>query len=414
MSDQGTTPATDGLGNYRLGRRLDGGGTNEVYEAQRPGTPGKIVVKLLHGAAAAGPETAEACWNDQTRVTRLRHPSIATLLAFGATPAGVPCLVREHVEGESLEAQLTRCGHMEPDEVATLVEDMATALAAAHASGVVHGELRPGKVLLAGNPGDPGRIVKLIDFALWRLTGDRRAAGDRAEAVRYTAPELIDGAAEVSGQADQFSLAAIVYRMLSGVDAFPGDEAAGVAESILERPPALAGIASHDPTIDTVLRRALARNPRERFPGILEFAGALEVALTSPGGPNAYEETTDMLRRKTASDIANSLSQGPAHPSYANLVEVVRPARPQKPLPEPATAAADLPSAETGQPTSVANRDPSGPRRGRPRSRREERLALAAALLSAAAGIAWWTGLMTVPAWQALSELQSVLLLTPR
>ena len=76
-----------------------------------------------------------------------------------------------------------------------------------------------------------------------------------------------------------------------------------------------------------MIRRGLARDPRERFPGILEFAAALDIVLSSaaPGTPDAYEETTDMMRTKTAKDIMSALSV--ASPDYANLVEVVRPGR---------------------------------------------------------------------------------------
>ena len=239
MSDPRTMQMIEGLDDYQLGRRLDDGGANEVFEAERPGTAGKVVVKLLHRAAAAGRQATEACRSDHARMGRLRHPNLASLIAFRTTSAGVPYLVREHFEGETLEAHLSRFGRIDPQDALALVKDIATALAAAHVASLVHGELRPSKVLLTEAVGYPGGFVKVVDLGLWRLTGDRRGPGAQAEAIRLTAPELIAGSDHVDGQADQFSLAAIAYRMLTGVDAFPGDDVTLVVRNIMEQSPAL-------------------------------------------------------------------------------------------------------------------------------------------------------------------------------
>ena len=86
------------LGDYRLGKRLDDGGTNEVYEATAPGNAGKVVIKFLRRAVAAGPRATEACRQERALVGSLHHPNIAALLALGTTPDGVPYVVREHFE----------------------------------------------------------------------------------------------------------------------------------------------------------------------------------------------------------------------------------------------------------------------------------------------------------------------------
>jgi serine/threonine protein kinase len=375
-------------------------------------------IKFLHRAVAAGPQATDACRNEHALMQqRLRHPNIASLIALGTTSTGVPYLVREHFDGETLEAHLARRGRMDPEEAVALVKDIATALAAAHAAGVVHGELRPSKVLLTRSAGYPGGFVKLVDFGLWRLTGDRRGPGAQAETVRLTAPELIAGSTQVDGQADQFSLAAIAYRMLAGVDAFPGGDVTAVVRSIMEQPPTLSEIESCDPLVVSVLQRALARDPRERFPGILEFTAALDILVTSAPGTEAYEETTDMLRMKTARDIASSLVERTDPPDYANLVEVVRPARAGQRPQEMDAAMMSILSMEAGQEANGGGADLPAPDRGPQRSARSKRvarLALAATLLTGAAGLAWWTGLLPLPDWQPSSIWQSVMLLTQR
>jgi serine/threonine kinase PknH len=412
MSESRTVQPSEGVGDYRLGRRLDDGGANEVYEAERPGTAGKVVVKFLQRARAAGPQATEACRSDHALMGRLRHPNIASLLAMGTTSAGVPYVVREHFEGETLEAKLSSFGRMDPHDAVALVKDIATALAAAHAAGVLHGELRPSKVLLSEAPGYPGGFVKLVDIGLWRLTGDRRGPGAQADVIRLTAPELITGNTQVDGQADQFSLAAIAYRMLTGVDVFRGDDVTAVVRGLLEQSPALSELASFDATVGTVLRRALAKDPRERFPGILEFAASLDIAVTSAAaGAGTFEETTGMLRTKTARDIASSLVESAEPPNYAKLVEVVRP-RGFPPGQEMDAAAMGMLSMEAG--LEASGRQAETPR-GRPRTMLSRRaLAVAATLLSAVAGVAWWTGLAPLPELQPEPVWRAVMFLTQR
>jgi eukaryotic-like serine/threonine-protein kinase len=292
------------VGGYRIGRRLDRGRANPVYEATDAGGRARLVMRLLRGAGRLDAGLADACRNEIARVARLRHPHIASLLTLDTTRDGVPYLVRELVPGEPLQEYLARRGRLPIGEVVRLLTPVALTLAAVHQLGLIHGELRPSKIFVDGEVGASGvarlrraepiaggsepfegseldrvAFTKLVSFGLWRLHSDRRGPGAQAQLARYSSPELIEGHPSIDGRSDQFALAAIAYRMLAGVDAFPGDDVAAVLQAVLQlapRPLAASGLCSDD--VDAVLRRGLAKRPDDRFESVPAFAAALEAA----------------------------------------------------------------------------------------------------------------------------------------
>jgi serine/threonine protein kinase len=373
---------------YRLVRRLDEGGANETYEASSDGAPGPVVVKLLGRARAAGASATEACLSEATSVGRLGHPHIASLRAVGRLPDGTPYVAREYLEGETLEAHLRRERRLDPQEAARLVTRIAAALAAAHQVGTIHGELRPHKIFLTEAAGYAGRFVKIVGFGVWRMAGDRRGPGARAETARFTSPELTDGSEAVDGRTDQFSLAAIAYRMITGVDAFPGDDVAAVLRGVLHGTPA----PLPQPALDTVIRRGLARDPRARFGTILEFAAALEEAAAGAPG--------EVTRPVATAQIVS-----------------VEPAPPGTPGVQP-TAEMDDEISESffedgwRQERSGWYTETPPPYRGRldrvPKHRGPA-LLLMGGLLAAAAVVIWWTGWRPPADWQLASLWHTLL-----
>jgi serine/threonine protein kinase len=261
------------VGGCRLGKRLDDGGGDETYEAFHPGLSRRLVIELLR---RGDPRSREACRHDAELVAGCAHPNIAALTGTGVTPQGVPFLLREYVEGETLAQVLARCGPRPAAEVARMVAALAAALDAAHGVSVIHGQLRPGKIFLQRAAGYPGGFVKAVDFGLWRLGGQRRS-------LHYTAPELLVAGASpspIDARSDQFSLAAIAYRMIAGVDPFPGDDPAAVAGAILHgAPPPLDSLVGCDVLVGAVIRRGLSRVPALRFDSVEDFASALRDAV---------------------------------------------------------------------------------------------------------------------------------------
>jgi serine/threonine protein kinase len=285
MAEPTAIRAAGVVGCCQIGPRLDAGPLNEVYEASCPGHSGPLVIELRPGGSTLDPMTVQACRSEVALVGHLRHPHIASLLELGTTPDGVPYLVREHVEGETLEAILARRRLTAP-ELVNVVKQAAAALATAHGVGVIHGDLRPNKLLLT----EAGSSVKLLGFGLWRLRTHRRREA-RPAADGYTARELATGAAEVEvdGRADQFSLAAIAYRAFVGLEAFGYDD--------LDHPHVpLDEFAGCPPAVEQVFRLGLSRQPAHRFRTIRQFAAALERAVD--GVPPAIDEAVALAKHE--------------------------------------------------------------------------------------------------------------------
>jgi serine/threonine protein kinase len=350
-------------GTYRLGRRLDDGRTNEIYEATAPGGRGRVVIRFLQRTLQMPPEVNRACRAEITVLSRLRHPHIAWLLSLDSTPDGVPFVVREHVEGQTLEAYL---GHraaagrpavLSLADMVRVVTPIALTLAAVHQVGIIHGELRPSKLFVYDAGGTP-RFGKLVGFGLWRLHGDRQGPGALAACTRYMSPELLRGGEDIDGRSDQFALAAIVYRMLSGTEAFPGDDVTAVMRAVVQQSPrslAQSGIVSAE--VDAVIRRALSKRPGDRYETVAAFAAALEAAAA--GLPD------EVTRPVVVDQIVAAAPTAVARP----------------PLPRARPAARDR----------SLDRIPWDHR---------PPLALLGLLLALTAGVAWWTGWQPPAEWQ--------------
>jgi serine/threonine-protein kinase len=379
----------ESVGGYRIGRRLDEGRTNEIYEATGPGGRGRVVIRFLRRSSQMPPPTRQACRAEIARVARLRHPHIAAVLSLDAAPDGAPFLVREHLAGETLEAHLGRRGRVRLDEAVRLATHVALTLSAVHQIRVVHGDLRPSKVFVY-DAGGCIRFGKLVGFGLWRLRGDRQGPGARAHPARYTSPELTSGAGVVDGRADQFALAAIVYRMLAGVDAFRGDDVAAVLRAVLEQAPVpLTELGEVSPAVNAVVLRGLAKRPADRYETIAAFAAALEAAaaghadeVTRPVAVDGAEAFIPVAPDEITRPVADDQIVGP--PSW--------PARPADPAPR-------LAPASRARPVIAAAR----PRR--PRARPWLVLGL---VLSMGAGLAWWTD-WRPPEYRSLDSLQQLL-----
>ncbi len=392
VSDPRTTRNLGLLGDYRLGARIDDGGSNEVYEATAPGSANKVVIKFLRRAVSAGAQATEACRQERARVAQLNHPNIANLLALGTTPDGVPYLVRECFDCPTLESYLAGRGPLHLLEAAILIKRMALPLHAAHTAGVFHGELRPSKIFLTEAVGYPSPMIKIVDFGLWRLSGDRRGPGAQAHSVRLAAPELILEAPALDGRVDQYALAAMAFRMVTGVDLHPSDDVAAVLRSVLEEsPPPALGLLCGDERIAAVIQRAVSKNPADRYPSILEFAAALErIATGGAEYPRAVAEVRDQAVEETTGQLLGHVERDQPRRATGEFGPLDG-AQPHREIEESSLRFIPL----EAEPADWDAETPP-PRRGQPRRHRPSawaRAAVAALLLATGAGIVWWSGL---------------------
>jgi eukaryotic-like serine/threonine-protein kinase len=282
---------------YRLARLVGRGGMGEVFEATHARLPGRFAVKVLHAHCIADPKAIVRFRREAEITSGLRHPNIVAIIDFDYTPAGAPYLVMEYLEGGELARIIAEEAPLAIDRVLRIVDQVASALTAVHRKHIVHRDLKPQNIFLVRGQRAGEEHVKLCDFGISKvraasvaLTGERVLLGT----PQYMAPEQARGTGEVDARADQFALAAIIYEMLTGRLAFPGDRVEIVVYRISHEAPKPLG-PPWGPALAATLDRALAKDPDLRFPSVQEFAEALRAAAEKDrpwGTPEALSRTT--------------------------------------------------------------------------------------------------------------------------
>jgi serine/threonine-protein kinase len=273
------------LSGYGLQDMVGEGGTAVVYRADHP-THGVVAVKVLR----------EKLRNDQTAVqrflreaqygTRVTHPNVVKTIEIGEARPGLHFLATEWATGELLEKYAKRNTPLGREEVATIIEQIAAAVDAAHRVGIVHRDLKPENVMY-----DPEtKTIKLLDFGIAAeqdLSPEERLtrAGFFVGTLMYVAPEALSGQL-VTAAADQYSLATIAYYLLTGCMPYLGKSQRELFTQLLSQPPVPLNTARKglvfEPAVERVVMKGLARNPTERYPDVMTFARELKSALLSP------------------------------------------------------------------------------------------------------------------------------------
>jgi eukaryotic-like serine/threonine-protein kinase len=281
-------PAGTVLGDtYRITRLIGMGGMGAIYEAAHLGVGKRVAVKMMSKELAAHPEALARFRREVKVTTELAHAHIVDVFDFGASPTGEPYLVMEFLEGEDLEARLEREGRVPLPTAVEIIKQVASALAVAHAEGVIHRDLKPGNVFLLRTEAD--RVfAKVVDFGISKVLKATTTKLTMARAVvgtpEFMAPEQASGRVDhVDHRSDQWSLAVLAWHMLSGRLPFWRAEVHAILNQVIAEDPTplapeLARTIPRD--VDKVLRRALSKRREDRFPTITAFARAFEAAAS--------------------------------------------------------------------------------------------------------------------------------------
>ncbi len=266
------------LGPYEIIEPIGAGGMGEVYRATDTRLDRSVAIKILPTHLSANPELRQRFDREARAISSLTHPHICALYDVGHED-GTDFLVMEYLEGMTL-ADKVAGGPLPLEDVLRIGRQMAEALAAAHRSGVVHRDLKPGNVMLTRSG------VKLLDFGLARTgveavvsdssltmkapTQDPRtpltAEGTILGTFQYMAPEQLEGK-EADARTDIFALGAILYEMATGTRAFQGKSQASLIASILkDQPTPISSVqAMTPPSLDRVVRVCLEKDPDARW-----------------------------------------------------------------------------------------------------------------------------------------------------
>ncbi|GAB3583281.1 serine/threonine-protein kinase [Calidifontibacter terrae] len=248
------------VGPYRLDRLLGRGGMGEVYLAHDTVKGRDVALKLLPPALSQDPAYAARFRREAQIAARLQEPHIVPIHDFGTTGDQLFIDMRV-VEGEDLRALLQRRGRLSYDETLRLLSQVASALDAAHGSGLVHRDVKPENVLVT-----PGGFAYLADFGIAHETGESHltSTGTAIGSFKYMAPERFSED-ETDGRADVYSLGCVTFECLTGSAPFPGNDLSKLMRAhVLQPPPDLPASLGLSPAVTAVLHRAMAKRPADR------------------------------------------------------------------------------------------------------------------------------------------------------
>jgi eukaryotic-like serine/threonine-protein kinase len=286
---------------YRLDAKVGTGGMSTVYRAFDTVLERQVAIKLMHRETAGDSDQLERFRREARAVAQLNHPHVVGVIDAGEEGSGddgfaTPYIVFEYVEGETLKDRIRRNGRLPVSEAIAYAIEIARALGAAHASQIVHRDVKPQNVLV-----DEEGAAKVTDFGIARslaqegLTADGRVLGT----TDYVSPEQALGHV-VSGQSDLYSLGIVMFEMLTGDVPFKGENQVAVAmkhvredlpDVQVRRPEVSAALAA-------VLDRATAKELDRRYPDARTLIADLEdvLAIETSRGGLVTGEATAVLR----------------------------------------------------------------------------------------------------------------------
>ncbi len=268
------------VGRYRLNRPVASGGMAEVWEATDETLARRVAVKLLHGHLARDDSFVRRFRAEAVAAARLAHPSIVSVYDTFSSD-GLEAIVMELVTGTTMRADLDQHGAMRLDAVLAIGTQVADALGVAHASGLVHRDVKPANILLSAD----GRVL-VADFGIAKAAegNDLTSAGAMVGTAKYLAPEQVEGGA-IDGRADIYSLGVVLYEALTGVAPFAEETDTATALARLHRYPTEPRQLRPDIPVATeaVVMRAMSRAPGDRFPTAAAMRAALLAAGADPG-----------------------------------------------------------------------------------------------------------------------------------
>jgi serine/threonine protein kinase len=332
MSDEVEVPQAIVAGKYRLTKLLGRGGMGSVWEGIHGDLGTRVAVKFIDKAHATSEEIRQRFINEAKAAARLRSKHVVQVYDQGVTADGRPYIVMEFLHGEPLDARLDRLGKLSVADTATILLQVARALAKAHEIGIVHRDLKPENVFLVWDDEDHMDVAKVVDFGIAKFTDATSAPASgstRTGAVlgtpHYMSPEQARGLRTVDSRTDVWSLGVIGYRCIVGELPFEGQAVGDLLVNICTADvPVASQIVPDLPAgFDEWVRKALAKEPDARFQSargladeLARLAGldprsAAAAALSSSGGGVASARQVPESAEGTSAPLTTTLNRNP-------------------------------------------------------------------------------------------------------
>ncbi|HLQ61119.1 MAG TPA: protein kinase [Candidatus Acidoferrales bacterium] len=271
------------LGRFPVQAEIGRGAMGVVYRGWHPGLDVPVAIKVLADQYSRDQAFRERFQREAATIASLNHPGIVRVYDFDSVE-GALFIVMEWVEGRSLRAWLTEYHRFTVEVSLDLIQQVLSAVGAAHDRGIVHRDLKPDNVLISNR----GK-TKILDFGISKLVDDKAhltATGSMVGTPAYMAPEQVKGMANIDKRADVYSLGMMLYEMLHGEPPFVGPLPAILHSQVFDQPRPSTAIPQ---PIMEIFYRATAKDPAQRFTTCEEFAGAL---LYTPKAAEAVRPAT--------------------------------------------------------------------------------------------------------------------------
>lgn len=301
-------------GQYEVLSPLGTSHTGRAYLARERSLDRTVVIKFVHRAPPERQAKIMERFRREARaLSRLNHPHVAQLHAFGQAEDGRPFLVTEYVDGRPLEKMLERFAWLPEARVLPILDQICAGLEEAHGAGLVHRNLKPANVMIAERR-DGADFVKLVNFGVARLPEKSRTPRGHEERLtaprgvcgtpRYLSPEQARGL-DADARADIYAVGLIGYEMLAGRPPFDGENAVSWAYKHAKEPapPASERAKNHPvhPVVEALLARCLEKRPEDRFQSATELRLALAEALSVVRA--AGKPVQPLVRRNASRDV---------------------------------------------------------------------------------------------------------------
>jgi CheY-like chemotaxis protein/predicted Ser/Thr protein kinase len=269
------------IAGYRIEERIGRGGMGVVYRAEHLNLRRRAAIKIIAPDLAESSGFRERFTREARIAAALQHPNIVTVYDAGEVD-GLLYLAMQYIEGEDLSAILQKDGRLRPYRAIDVCRQVAAALDAAHAMGLIHRDVKPANVLIEG------RTAFLTDFGLTKQLEGTNAqitrVGDVVGTIHYVAPEQIEGR-KVSARTDVYALGCLLYHCLSGQVPFAHEtDVAVIYAHLSEEPTKLSTLRRDLPEgLDAVVAKALDKSPDRRFPSCGDMISAARAVLDSAG-----------------------------------------------------------------------------------------------------------------------------------
>jgi serine/threonine protein kinase len=260
------------IGKYQIQRLVARGGMGELYLAHDPDLDREVAIKVMSEEISLDPQARARFYREARAAARLQHRNIVTVFDF-AHDGEMPYFVMEYLRGQSLAERLQQTAPLTLTETLDLAIQLCEGLQFAHGEGVIHRDIKPGNIWLVEDGG-----VKVLDFGIATSSAGTLSAGTSVVgSAGYMSPEQIEGQ-PVDGRSDLFSVGAVLFELVTGHAPFEGDSVTTVMMKIVQEEPApdvRAFAPDTPPTLAAVIRRALEKDPDQRYTDAAEMVAEL-------------------------------------------------------------------------------------------------------------------------------------------